>query len=242
MTRDKFVHVSYRQGDQIFWTNNKVLLRQGETILTDGTTRIRARCGNCISEQPLLPTSDSEPDVVEFDRLVDETPSSPVTAPVAALVRPMTTAPGGTGAPALAAAETGGPLAAAQPGVGGPAMPLALGRTGVGGPIALASSTPSAGVAGRESPPIVGTPSPFGLDPFVPGDDLVPGTQLFAVPGTQVFPEPTPFGIGGDPPSPGMPANPVPVPEPGTLLLVGTGVAAMIQRLRSRARQRASGD
>ena len=69
--RDRFVHVSYRKGNQVFWTKKKVLLRRGETILTDGTTQIRARCGNCISEEPLAPTAADEPDVVEFDRLTD---------------------------------------------------------------------------------------------------------------------------------------------------------------------------
>ena len=42
---DRMVYVSYRRGNDIFWTRNKVLLRAGETILTDGRTQIRTRCG-----------------------------------------------------------------------------------------------------------------------------------------------------------------------------------------------------
>jgi hypothetical protein len=66
--------MSYRIGDQIYWTRNKVLLNAGEITLTNGDIEIRARCGNRISETAMFPASDSEPDVVEFDRLVDDEP------------------------------------------------------------------------------------------------------------------------------------------------------------------------
>jgi hypothetical protein len=54
------VYVSYRIGNRIFWTKEKVTLHAGEPVLTDGTHLARARCGNRISLLP-GPTSSSEP-------------------------------------------------------------------------------------------------------------------------------------------------------------------------------------
>jgi hypothetical protein len=238
---DRYVHVSYRKGNQIFWTGNKVLLRKGETILTDGKTQVRARCGNCISEEPLLPTATDEPETVEFDRLTDpadpadpdETPLVPI-APVAALPSD----------PAIA-----GTVPATTP------EPLAFGRSFIGGaPIPLVASKPTGG--GSEPSPAApdnGTPAPGNPPPFVgtpgwPGVyDPPPGNDLFPIPpGTPTIPPGfdsplLPPGGGGTievppylPPA-GSQGDPVPVPEPGTLLLVGGGVAAMIRKLRSRA-------
>ena len=67
----RLVYVSYRRGDEIYWTRNRVPLYAGENVLTDGTTSIRARCGNRISETPMEPTLDDEPSVAEFDRAID---------------------------------------------------------------------------------------------------------------------------------------------------------------------------
>lgn len=64
---DRFAYVSYRKDDKIYWTRNKVRISAGETMLTDGTTEIRARCGNCVSSEPQLPVSESEPDPRELD-------------------------------------------------------------------------------------------------------------------------------------------------------------------------------
>lgn len=65
---DRFAYVSYRKDDKIYWTRNKVRISAGETMLTDGTTEIRARCGNCVSSEPQLPVSESEPDPRELER------------------------------------------------------------------------------------------------------------------------------------------------------------------------------
>lgn len=48
----RFAHVSYRKGDRLFWTRNKVRIPAGERILTDGRHEIRARCGNRIEDSP----------------------------------------------------------------------------------------------------------------------------------------------------------------------------------------------
>jgi hypothetical protein len=73
------VYMSYRIGDEIFWTKQKVGLKQGETILTDGVNHIRARCGNRVAFAPMEPTADDEPDDMEFDVLTDD---SEVVVPV----------------------------------------------------------------------------------------------------------------------------------------------------------------
>jgi hypothetical protein len=54
------VYVSYRLGNRVFWTKQKVTLHSGEPVLTDGTHFARARCGNRISLLP-GPTSSAEP-------------------------------------------------------------------------------------------------------------------------------------------------------------------------------------
>lgn len=56
-------YVSYRIRDKIFWTRRMVTLLAGESVLTDGESMVRGRCGNLISsipQQPVAPES-SEP-------------------------------------------------------------------------------------------------------------------------------------------------------------------------------------
>ena len=71
---ERMAHVSYRLNDRVFWTKKPVRIYEGETILTNGETEIRARCGNAISMAPLLPTSDEEPESTELDALTDTGP------------------------------------------------------------------------------------------------------------------------------------------------------------------------
>ena len=59
--QSRLVHVSYRIGDQIYWTKNKVHLAPGEELLSDGTHLVRARCGNRIADEPEGPVLDNEP-------------------------------------------------------------------------------------------------------------------------------------------------------------------------------------
>jgi hypothetical protein len=61
LTHERQAYVSYRLGNQIYWTKKKLTLRKGETILSDGKHLARTRCGNRISEVPTGPTSPSEP-------------------------------------------------------------------------------------------------------------------------------------------------------------------------------------
>jgi hypothetical protein len=68
-------------GARVFWTANRVWLREGEPLLTDGRRHIRARCGNRISDVPLQPVSPLEPTGTELETVVALLPSGdlPVT-------------------------------------------------------------------------------------------------------------------------------------------------------------------
>jgi hypothetical protein len=57
----KSVYVSYRMGNRVFWTRNRLRLAKGEKLITDGTNYARTRCGNRISETPQAETSPLEP-------------------------------------------------------------------------------------------------------------------------------------------------------------------------------------
>lgn len=76
-------YVSYRKDDSVHWTTQPVLIAKGEIILTDGTNRIRGRCGNRIEvKRPTpLPGSVSIPDVPPPD-IVFETPLPPLIPPI----------------------------------------------------------------------------------------------------------------------------------------------------------------
>jgi uncharacterized membrane protein YgcG len=63
----KLVYVSYRIGNKVFWTKNKLALRKGETMLSDGSNMTRTRCGNRISVLPVRPNAPAEPTSSELD-------------------------------------------------------------------------------------------------------------------------------------------------------------------------------
>lgn len=46
---DEEVYVSYRLNNHIYWTNKKLRLLKGETVITDGKNVARTRCGNRLS-------------------------------------------------------------------------------------------------------------------------------------------------------------------------------------------------
>jgi hypothetical protein len=53
--------VSYRIGSRIFWTKNRLNLRAGEKVVTDGEHMARTRCGNRLSDVPIGPVLKNEP-------------------------------------------------------------------------------------------------------------------------------------------------------------------------------------
>jgi hypothetical protein len=50
-------YVSYRAGNEIFWTKKPLTIPAGETVLTDGAHMARTRCGNRLSLAPVGPTA-----------------------------------------------------------------------------------------------------------------------------------------------------------------------------------------
>jgi hypothetical protein len=77
LTEGKAAYVSYRIGGRVYWTRERVYLKAGETVLTDGHTTIRARCGNCVSDVKQEAVGAVEPAKGELDDFV--LPSTPET-------------------------------------------------------------------------------------------------------------------------------------------------------------------
>jgi hypothetical protein len=65
--RDQAFYVSYRLPSGVYWTSRPMLLRRGEKLLTDGFNLARVRCGNRLSEVPLLPVSPEQPTPAEMN-------------------------------------------------------------------------------------------------------------------------------------------------------------------------------
>jgi len=65
--KTRMMHVSYRVGDQVYWTKNKVKIPAGEMLITDGECESRLRCGNRVSAALMNPVAEEEPMVETFD-------------------------------------------------------------------------------------------------------------------------------------------------------------------------------
>jgi hypothetical protein len=81
LTKDREVHVSYRLGNQIYWTKRKLKLFKGETLISDGENASRTRCGNRISVPPATPISPEEPTPDVLDTPRELAPISPLFLP-----------------------------------------------------------------------------------------------------------------------------------------------------------------
>jgi hypothetical protein len=221
----KLVYVSYRIGNKVFWTKNKLALRKGEAMLSDGSNMARTRCGNRISVLPVRPYAPAEPTSSELDG--PEFPAM-VSAPYLAAfsASPPSLFPGPVQSP-------GGPVASFVPVA--PFFPLPGGGGIIGN---RNSSTPPPGSGGGGTPGSGGggTPGTGGGGTPPPGGGGTPGGGGGGTPGGGGGGTPggggggTSGGGGGTPP-------PVGVPEPGTaaLVLIGLGAAAMWARRKRKA-------
>jgi hypothetical protein len=160
----KLVYVSYRIGNKVFWTKNKLALRKGEAMLSDGTNMARTRCGNRISILPVRPNAPAEPtsselDGPEFPAIASSPYRAAYSAPVPALFPGPIQSPGGPGA-------TFAPVAPFFPLPGGGAIigsrnsstPPPAGGSGGGSPSPLSGPPGSGGGGGTPTP--VGVPEP----------------------------------------------------------------------------------
>ena len=238
LSDDQLAFVSYRVGDRIYWTKQRVRINAGETVLTNGDTMIRARCGNCISLEPMLPTSDEEPDLADLDALVGSD----------RILKPWDLNP------VVAEPPVVEDSASSAPAVGGAAGGLALFPLIGGASQGVPSDQTDLIVAPDDFPSYAElVDDPFSSFPDDPFTDLVedPFTDLLEDP----FDDPASpilfFDPGPDDPSdpddsdPGPEDFPVtlttqtvptPVPEPGTFVLVGSAMAGLLAR-RWRARK-----
>jgi hypothetical protein len=61
LNQDRLLYVSYRLGNRVFWSKNRLTLPKGETVITDGENMARTRCGNRLAEAPVGPVMAAEP-------------------------------------------------------------------------------------------------------------------------------------------------------------------------------------
>jgi len=177
-------HVSYRIGQEIFWTKKKLRVAKGERFITDGRNIVRTRCANMLSEVPQGRTSPDEPTPEVFDK-----PLNPFFDP----------------APIIPAALNGGKIPPA--GLSPPAPPPTVLPAAFVGELPGTWMDPSGSPALR--PPVSTVEDLWPPALFLPGPLYFPSPIVTGGrPGTTSIPfDPPPFippvAIGGAPRSPG---------------------------------------
>jgi hypothetical protein len=147
-------YVSYRLNGHVYWTNRKLTLAKGETIITDGQNDARTRCGNRLAYRAQAPVSPQQPPIRVFDGIAPEL--DPI---VMAFPEYM---PAKFAAPASPAGESTPPplgilLAPLLPiGGPGPSSSVGGGASGPGAP----GAAPSRPGGPSGPPPAVVTPEP----------------------------------------------------------------------------------
>jgi|GEM_PF-4990740 len=68
---EKDFHVSYRIGEEIFWTKKRLKVAKGERLITDDRNFTRTRCANMLSEAPRGKTLPDEPAPEVLDEPLD---------------------------------------------------------------------------------------------------------------------------------------------------------------------------
>ncbi len=139
MLSAKPMYVSYRIGNQVYWTRKPHLIPAGEKVITDGKIVGRARCGNQLSEAPQAAVSEQEPSEAMLNQPVGD--GSALSVPANLDVRS-----------ALLPSPASG---VGQPGPTGP-----LGGPGSGGPFPPVFPPSGVPPTGTPNPPPPGPPPP----------------------------------------------------------------------------------
>jgi hypothetical protein len=254
------VYVSYRKGDQVFWTKHKVMLAEGETVLSDGTNLIRGRCGNRISDTPRLPVEAHGPSPEVLDSSTEEGGDSMVDASYTdgqagtpggryqIETFPVNTGSGPAGNGSNAAADRFGP------GLQQADLPLYASRTGT-----ITAATPVVSTNGGTTDTTVDTGASAGGTltdtTSAPSGTTTPGAgPVLAATGSGGNGTTGTTGTTGTDDTPALPWPPqLPttstptattptdeVPEPGTLWLSGIAFAALVLGRRKRGAKAAS--
>jgi len=261
----RLAYMSYRVGDQIYWTKRRVILHEGEQILTDGDTTIRGRCGNRLSDTPMVPTSGQEPLPDVFDRPVDATEHA----------TPDGTRPGVVARPAaggrLSAMSSSHPTLLTGDPTGSDVIPEETGAPFPGLPFGNRTLAPSIwllpagddatrhtrGVPGPDlddhhQGPVAITPEPPNPSDGPAGPSVTPGGPHDEPGGPSGEPDdhsewdhfgpsgpPSPLGQLGTPEYYVQPIAPIPVPEPASLTLLASGAAWLLFKgIRARSQKR----
>jgi hypothetical protein len=165
LSAPQLMYVSYRIGNNVFWTTHKMALPKGETMLTDGRAMARTRCGNRVSAMPIRPNSASEPTVEDFNAPeFPPTLSTPYLAAYSAPPPPLFSGP--------AVQPAGSTVSSSVP--GSPFFPLPGGPGGGGG--SGGHTPPPGGGGGAPPPPVVppvGVPEPGTAAAVVVGLGLI---------------------------------------------------------------------
>ncbi len=235
-------YVSFRRGNNVYWTRTALRIPEGEAVLEDGASMLRARCGNRLSESPqspVLPESEPQPTETDF-----ETPMSPESAPpplvaeahrravASTRTEPLRNWPGS--GESSESSEWGGPAvqhASAPPSSGSEGASGRWGGfAGVGGMLLPPSSNPA--LSGRDNVGVLNPdlflPLPPQISPHLPAADSLtsesPATSvvvfLQAPPTAQTRTELSPNTPA--PPPPGTTFVRTPTPTPVPVLLVSS--------------------
>ena len=68
LNKGRMAYLSYRIGDQVFWTKKRVWIPRGEKVISDGKIMARTRCGNRVEEMAMPAVSAQEPDPEKFEQ------------------------------------------------------------------------------------------------------------------------------------------------------------------------------
>jgi len=146
LDRPSLMYVSYRLNNRVYWTRNRMTIPAGETLISDGKSYARVRCGNRLSPVAAVPVSQSEPPSEKFEN-PDWVP------PLLANLMPgegFGDYPYPTNLPQFTAFPASGPVASGVPPVGFP-------------PILPPGTTPSGNTTDNPPSPPVATPEPGSL-------------------------------------------------------------------------------